>query len=203
MACHSIAARASLRSFRRTSRAVRSAQERRHHREDLFLAFPGIIFLPARFVAFAADLAAFFTVRTEREPLISSSPSWPALSPGFRFGFSSFLRCFLSSLLFRSRFQRRFFCPLNQFLRSLCVSLFRRLACFSSHFGSPFDGSGCLVPGGFRHALRLTLPRSLLVRPRQLQPALPIAHLSVSWIRRCSSCRPWAGPPFEHHKLIR
>ena len=29
--------------------------------------FPGIIFLAARFVVFAADLAAFFTVRTARE----------------------------------------------------------------------------------------------------------------------------------------
>jgi hypothetical protein len=31
------------------------------------LGLPGIIFLTARFVVFAADLAAFFTVRTERE----------------------------------------------------------------------------------------------------------------------------------------
>ena len=47
----------------------RSARGRRLYREDFFLAFffPGIIFLAARFVVFAADLAAFFTVRTERE----------------------------------------------------------------------------------------------------------------------------------------
>jgi hypothetical protein len=45
----------------------RSARGRRLYREDFFLAFPGIIFLTARFVVFAADLAAFFTVRTERE----------------------------------------------------------------------------------------------------------------------------------------
>ena len=86
-------------------------------------------------------------------PLISSLPSWPSLSPGFRFGFSSFLRCFLSGLPFRSLFQRRFFCPLYHFLRSLLVSLFRCLDRFTSHFGSLFDGLGCLVAGGFRHAL--------------------------------------------------
>jgi hypothetical protein len=38
------------------------------YRDDfLFAFFPGIIFLAARFVVFAADLAAFFTVRTARE----------------------------------------------------------------------------------------------------------------------------------------
>jgi hypothetical protein len=51
--------------------ALRRADQRgrRLYREDFFFAFffPGIIFLAARFVVFAADLAAFFTVRTARE----------------------------------------------------------------------------------------------------------------------------------------
>jgi len=50
-------------------RSARDPRARRLYREDFFLAFffPGIIFFAARFVVFAADLAAFFTVRTARE----------------------------------------------------------------------------------------------------------------------------------------
>jgi hypothetical protein len=96
----------------------RSARGRRLYREDFFLAFffPGIIFLAARFVVFAADLAAFFTVRTGRE---TTDFFFALLAivylPVFDLDFLAFFDAFFPAFSFGAVFSADFFARFTTF----------------------------------------------------------------------------------------
>jgi hypothetical protein len=159
----------------------RSARGRRLYREDFFLVFfPGIIFLAARFVVFAADLAAFFTVRTGRE---TTDFFFALLAivylPVFDLDFLAFFDAFFPAFSFGAVFSADFFARFTTFfvaflflgaLIALAATLAAFLtgrgvlsrAAFVTRFATDFTALSASAPTAGTNQLRQLLSYRLL-----------------------------------------